>query len=192
VKVFKLLLDKIIVPIIVAISISIVTSIGSKIFTGNWWEWFASVPMIVWVALIVIFIIWIIVIVIRNRIKHLHGDGHSPITILSIPYGEWQDIGKITYAGVIWIVRAPKPSWYELDPEPVSAYDLDLQTPPRCPKCETEIEQTRSFWGGYIWKCVGCGFKKRNSERYIKEKERAEKIARRSYEIQLSKSKRIQ
>jgi len=35
-----------------------------------------------------------------------------------------------------------------------------VETPPRCPKCETELEETRSFWGGYIWKCVNCGFKK--------------------------------
>jgi ribosomal protein L37AE/L43A len=108
---------------------------------------------------------------------------------MSIPYGDWMDVGRLNYAGVIWIVRAPKPPWHQLDAEPISVDDLELQTPPRCPKCETEIEQTQSFWGGYIWKCVRCGFKKRNSESYYREEERAKKIARREFEIHLSQAK---
>jgi ribosomal protein L37AE/L43A len=71
-------------------------------------------------------------------------------------------------------------------------HDLDIDTPPRCPKCETEIEQTRSFWGGYVWKCVKCGFQKRNRESYYREGERAEKIARREFEMFQSKAKRGQ
>jgi len=188
-KVVNFLLDKIIAPILLALLIPVVTGIGSKASTGNWFEWFASVPNQVWITLAAIFAIWILAIAIRYRIKQLRKESHSPISIISVPYGGWRNIGKLKYADVIWIVRAPAPPWHELDPEPISAYDLDLQTPPRCPKCETEIEQTQSFWGGYIWKCVKCGFHKRNRESYYREEERAKKIARRDFEIYQSQAK---
>ena len=183
-KAVNLLLDRIIVPILLAFLIPIVTGIGSKASTGNWLEWFVSVPSPVWITLVVIITLWILVIAIRYRIKHLRKESNPLISIISVPYGNWRDVGKFTYADVIWIVRAPAPPWYELDPKPITPDDLDIDTPPRCPKCETEIEQTHSFWGGYIWKCVKCGFKKRNSESYYREEERVKKIAKREWEIQ--------
>ncbi len=188
-KLLNSLLDKIIIPILLAFLIPIITGIGSKVSTGNWWVWFTSVPTTLWVIVVIIILLWIIIISIRYRVRQLHKDGHSLISIISIPYGGWRDVGKIRYADVIWIVRVPATPWYELDPKPITAYDLDLQTPPRCPKCETEIEQTKSFWGGYIWKCVKCGFQKRNSESYYREAERAEKIARRDFELYQSQAK---
>ncbi|MBA7605771.1 hypothetical protein ES703_12906 [subsurface metagenome] len=191
-KAVNLLLDKIIVPILLAFLIPVVTGIGSKASTGNWLEWFTSIPSQVWITLAIIIALWILVIAIRYRIKHLRKEGHSPISIISVPYGDWRNVGKLKYADVIWIVRAPAPPWYELDPKPITPDDLDVDTPPRCPKCETEIEQTQSFWGGYIWKCVKCGFKKRNSESYYREEERVKKIARRDFEMYQSQAKQRQ
>jgi len=187
-KAVNLLLDKIIVPILLAFLIPVVTSIGSKVSTGNWLEWFATIPSQVWITLVIIFALWILVIAIRYRFKHLRKEGQSPISIISVPYGGWRNIGKLKYADVIWIVRAPAPPWYELNPEPITPHDLDIDTPPRCPKCETELEQAQSFWGGYVWKCVKCGFQKRNRESYYKEEERAKKIARREFEMYQSQA----
>ena len=183
-KAVNFLLDKIIVPILLAFLIPIVTGIGSKASTGNWLEWFANVPIQVWITLIILFALWILVIAIRYRIKNLHKGSHSPVSIITLPYGSWRTVGKLTYADVVWIISAPAPPWYELDLKPINPYDLDINTPPRCPKCETEIEQTKSFWGGYVWKCVKCGFNKRNRESYYREGERVKKIARRECEIQ--------
>jgi len=186
-KAVNLLLDKIIIPILLAFLIPVVTGIGSKASTGNWLEWFASVPSQVWITLVIIFALWILVVAIRYRIKHLRKEGHSSISIISAPYGGWRTIGKLKYADVIWIVRAPAPPLLELEPEPITPHDLDIDTPPRCPKCETEIEQTQSFWGGYIWKCVRCGFRKRNRDSYYQEEDRVKKIAKREWEIQKKK-----
>lgn len=191
-KAVNLLLDKIIIPILLAFLIPVVTSIGSRASTGNWLEWFATIPSQVWITLAIIFALWILVSIIRRRMKHLHKEGHSPISIISVPNGGWRNIGKLEYADVIWIVRAPAPPWYELNPEPITSHDLDIDTPPRCPKCETEIEQTQSFWGGYIWKCVNCGFQKRNRESYYKEEERAKKIAGRKFEMYQSQASNSQ
>lgn len=188
-KVVNFLLDKLFAPILLALLIPVVTGIGSKASTGNWLEWFTSVPSQVWIMLLIIFALWILVIAIRFRIKHLREGGYSPISIISVPHGGWRNIGKLKYADVVWIVRAPTPPWYELDPKPITPHDLDIDTPPRCPKCETEIEQTQGFWGGYIWKCVKCGFKKRNPKSYYREEERAKKIARRDFEMYQSQEK---
>jgi hypothetical protein len=108
-KAVNLLLDKIIIPILLAFLIPVVTGIGSKASTGNWLEWFTSVPSQFWITLVAIFALWILVVAIRYRIKHLRKEGHSPISIISIPYGGWRNIGKLKYADVVWIVRAPAP-----------------------------------------------------------------------------------
>lgn len=182
-KVVNFLFDKIIVPLLVAFLASIIIGIGSKISTGNWWEWFINIPSKVWIIFGAIIFLWIIVVVIRYRLRRIHKDDSPAISIISVPYNGWMNIGKLPYAGVIWIVRAPKPSELDLEPPEITASDLDLETPPRCPKCETEIEQSRSFWGGYIWKCARCGFHKHNRDSYYREEERARKIAKRDWEV---------
>lgn len=188
-KVVNLLLDKIIVPILLAFLIPVVTGIGSKASTGNWLEWFASIPNQVWITIGAIIFLWIIIIAIRSRRRQLHKNDSPAISIISVPYNGWIPLGKLPYAGVIWMVRVPKPLIWDIEPQGISPSDIELEIPPRCPKCQTEIEQSRSFWGGYTWKCPKCGFRKRNSDSYYREEERARKIAKRDFEIYQSKAK---
>lgn len=51
----------------------------------------------------------------------------------------------------------------------------------KCPKCKTELEGKSGFFGGYVMKCVGCGYKKRIGS-YGEESERVVKLARREFE----------
>ncbi len=182
-KAINPLLDKILIPIVLGFLIPIATVVGSKFSTGDWLVWFSNVPIWIWIVIGALITAWIIVIAIRRRISKLREDDHSPIQIISMPDGGWAEAGKIGYAGVYWIVLAPKNPWYELEPKRITARDLDMDTPPRCPKCETEIEQSKSFWGGYVWKCVRCDFQKRNRDSYYREKERALKVVKREWEI---------
>jgi len=89
-----------------------------------------------------------------------------------------QKVGGVDHAGVKWDIVASKPSAYE----PESEYErrlpeiCDVNVPPKCPNCGVELEQTKSRIYGYIWKCVGCGFSKRNTDSYYTESKRALRI----------------
>lgn len=110
----------------------------------------------------------------------------SPIVMIRVPPYGWNKIGEFPYKDVIWEIQAPneyswRGSYSDIEPE-----DIEVKTPPRCPQCKTELEEKRKFWGGYKWECVSCGFTKRNSESWYIEKDRAEKIAKRQFEIKVN------
>jgi len=185
-KIVQFLLDKIVAPLLVVLLTPIIISIASKINTGDWMEWFSLIPNTLWIVFGLVIFLWVIIIAIRSRVKQLQKlDAGPGVFVISTPAFGWITIGKLNYAGVVWRVRAPAPSpWESFNLSMISPSNIEMETPPRCPKCETELEQSHSFWGGYIWRCVGCGFQKRSRDSYYKEGERAEKIARREWEKQ--------
>lgn len=181
-KMAQYLVDKLVIPLVVRVLSSIISiSIGSKIITGDWIEWFYLIPKRVWIIFGMIIFLWVIITVIHERNKQ--GMVLEDLWAVSVtPEYEWITIGKLDYAGVVWRVRTPAPaSWEYFNP---STSSIKVETPPLCPKCETELEESRSFWRGYVWRCVGCGFQKRNRDSYYREAERAEKLARREWEKQ--------
>jgi ribosomal protein L37AE/L43A len=179
-------LDKIIAPLIVALLTPTIVSISSKVKTGNWTSWINHVPKIILIIFALLIFIWIVFIAIRKRIKFIKEENRSPgIFTISNPLFGWIAIGKLDYAGLIWRISAPSPApWESFNPSNISPSRIEADTPPRCPKCETEIEESHNFLGGYVWKCVRCGFRKRNKNSFYKEVDRAEKIARREWEKQ--------
>ena len=185
-RIVQYLLDKIIAPLLVGLLTPIMIGIVSKIKTGDWMKLFGIIPNTLWIVVGLVIFLWIVIIVILGRIKQLQELNAGPgIAILSTPAYGWINIGKLNYAGVIWRVQVPAPAPMEaFNPLKIHPSSIEVETPPRCPKCETELEQYHSFWGGYIWRCVGCGFHKRNRDSFYKESERAEKIARREWERQ--------
>ena len=180
-KIIQYLLDKIVAPLFVGLLLTIIIAIASKINTGDWIEWFGLIPNTWWIGFGLVISLWVIIIAIRNRVKQTHES--DSISFASVPRFGWVPIIGINYAGVGWRIRAPATAPWESSMNYPSS--IDVETPPRCPKCETEIEQSRGFWGGYIWKCVRCDFQKRNRDSYYKEKKRVKKIAKRELESQI-------
>lgn len=169
------LLDKYIAPIIATILSTLILSIASKIYRNNWGDLFKTIPKIYFIIFGFIIVIWILRIS-RKRKRKNKDIGIQVIT--SHTYG-WTQIGKINYKDVIWNVVIPSPSpWNNILNSHINSSILDILIPPLCPKCETEIEENKSFWGGYIWTCVQCNFKKRNKDNIYKESERAKRIAK--------------
>lgn len=185
VKIFRFLLNKIIAPLVVALLTFMIISIASKIDTGDWMEWFGLIPRTIWIIFGLIIFLWIIVIAIRNRFKQMRKlDAGSGAGVLVWPTHGWTVIGKRNYSGVVWRICVPAPSpWRTFDPSRISVSSIDVETPPRCPDCETELEERHSFWGAYIWRCVKCDFKKRSWDSCHKVAKRVEKIARREWEL---------
>jgi hypothetical protein len=78
-------------------------------------------------------------------------------------------LGKFEYSDVIWNVQVPAPDLpysKEYYLSKISPSSISVKRRPRCPKCETELEEEHSFWGGYVWKCVYCKFKKRKKNSF--------------------------
>lgn len=186
-KIIHLLLDKIIFPLLTTLLAPMIVSIISKLNTGDWVRGFSNIPSLAWVIFALFITFWVIVIAIRTRIKKLQ-NLDIPISVIGfVPRYGWVTVGKLRYAGVVWKINAPAPApWESLHTSIISPSRIEVETPPRCPVCETELEQSHSFWGGYVWKCVGAGccFKKRNWDSYYREAERVKKNASRELEKQ--------
>ena len=108
------------------------------------------------------------------------------ILISHTPLCGWVSIGELSFVGARWRVLTPAPlPWDEFDPLAISPSYIEIATPPRCPNCGTEIEESRNFWGKYIWLCVNCKWKVKHSKSYFYESTRAKKIAKRWWEKEL-------
>jgi hypothetical protein len=175
-----------------------ITSLSSKIFTGDWVAVFSaalgSIPFSLIVGAI---IIAVPICFIFLRLRQLKERKSGPL-ILSPPYSPygWDVIAQIPHAGVMWNVVVPRgwrdqlPYSLRASPDPKLIVDfIDIATPPKCPDCTTELEQDRRFLGGYRWRCVNpeCKFKKRSKYDFYREKERALKNAKRFVVSELEK-----
>lgn len=183
-KVITKIIDNFVFPLIVVIFLPTVVSVVSKFYTGNWFNYAKSIPRIYRIMFITIFCLWLLASIIYRRKKlvdELNSD--SFIGFYVIPAYGWIKVGEIQYADLLWNIKVPAPSPWS-DSESINTNRVEADTPPRCPKCKTEIEQSSSFWGGYIWQCVACGYRKKSKGSYYKEAKRVKKIAKRELEKQ--------
>ncbi len=101
--------------------------------------------------------------------------GYGVLTSKFNDYENYITIATIDHSDVKWEIGIPYPGCSNKS-------QLHTKLPPRCPECQTELDQEKSKVGGYVWKCVRCNFKKRNKKSYWDEREGVEKIARRLWE----------
>lgn len=164
------LLAKLLLPFIVALAP--VAGIISYLQSGEWsipaWAWMLS-----GILLVIVGLSWLIILRIKSISKK---NKKSPPMFLFKPPGGWEYLGYEDDIGVYWRVRRPAKSFYSrgLTEDSIESIlnKIDVQTPPLCKKCETELEEKNDFWGTplwgkYIWKCVSCGFKIRSKLRFF-------------------------
>jgi hypothetical protein len=163
--------------VIIAILTPALSTIGSYILKGDPIFWITNSPFRE-ILLGITIVSFIVIVLIRKR--QIESTGPQAFTLSRHGY---QEISSLNYEGVKWRVLAPPRTLWEMTPNKFDLTPKGIRIgPPRCPKCETEIEQTKSFWGGYIWTCPLCGFKKRSGVSYSVIGLRAEKIAQRQME----------
>lgn len=179
--VVKWLLENIVVPILLIVLAPAITTIVSKVSTDDWFKFFSTTPVVVWAILAIILVPWTMY-AIHHRTKHIQEENWSSKPLRFKPSGGWKSIDTVKYADVIWNVRVPVQASTFRRSEVVTRDALDIEIPPRCPKCGTELEQTKNFWGRYVWKCVNCGFHKRNRDDFSREERRVIKLARKQFD----------
>lgn len=176
------LLNNFLYPLLVAFFMPLATILGSQLTTGDYTKWINQIPFLGKVVFIVVIILWLGIILIRKRLKVIEPSG---VGAFSVSRWGYEDIGAIDFGGVKWRVIAPLPPPPSLHRGPdLTPSRIRISTPPRCPVCETKIEESKSFWGGYVWNCPSCDFKKRSWRSYHRVEDSVEKIAQRWVEKQ--------
>lgn len=162
-------------------------SIISKLRTGDWFKYFADYSVEIIVIGSLFFILWIVSLlyyIVLNKIKKRNESSYSPIQ--TPDYG-WKYLKKEEYSGVLWTPRFPL-FW-----EPESEFKLnkhtldflDIEIPPRCPKCKTELLEIKTIFGWYKLKCINCKFAARKIYNISYHANQVERYVRRKIEKKL-------
>ena len=129
--------------------------------------------LIPWYLYVLLFVALLVVVVTqKDRIKQI---GSAPPTPPAL-----QKVDAVAYQGVTWDIVAParhpleKPADYARRLPAIG----EARSPPKCPKCGVELEEKEGWIYGYIWRCVACGFSRRDRDTFLIEAGRAEKIWR--------------
>jgi hypothetical protein len=124
--------------------------------------------------LYVVFIVGLLAVVItqKEKIKQIGSAPPAPPAL--------QKIDAVAFQGVSWDIFAPARHPHEQPADYARRLPRagEARYPPKCPKCGVELEETKGLLFGHTWRCVACGFKKRNRDPFSIEAERAEKIWR--------------
>lgn len=182
------LLEKLVWPILLLALTPAVTLIGSKLQSGDWLAWITQVPSWAFWLFFGIVVLWLALGLVVRRIKHLRTRNLPPLPMaFTIPRWGYVTVGILNYRGVAWRCRIPAPPpWRQLAFETAKSERVDVETPPHCPQCDTELEEQETFFGKYRWICVRCGFVKKNDISFYYEAVRAERLAQVELEKQTS------
>jgi hypothetical protein len=176
----KYVLQTIVRAMLETLGCSLGTAIWSKVQTGDWSALLQQTSWTVWACIGVAFLVFHLV---HGRLRNMRNALPGPILLTSNSFLPRTVVGKVTHAGVVWTIVAPGPLlWHDPQRWTAAPFTIEAVTPPLCPKCGTEIEETPSFWGGVKWTCIACDFRKRNLAATYLEADRAGKIARREIE----------
>jgi len=142
-----------------------VATIGLRLAQFDWFDF----PYIWLVIPISVIVISIIIIIIRFR---QIGSGNIGGLVMGVH--DYPTRYEYPHEGVIWHIGIRDLA--------MSASDVEVKTPPRCPKCKTELGQSKSFWGGRKWKCPRGDFMKKSKKSFYEISKSLEKIVRRDWE----------
>ena len=166
-------------PLIVFVLIQLIGPILSGLTEGK-----IAIPSSVTYTIAALALVWGLLValgkVAAGRRKRARGPGPA------IGHGQLTSVRKVlelTHAGVMWyVVRWHGPNEWADQPIPLDRVALHVQTPPRCPECLTELDQSQRFWGSWTWSCPACDFEVRARQDFELESMRAMKLAKREVE----------
>jgi ribosomal protein L37AE/L43A len=159
-----------------------VVSLISFLKTGEWMSYLKLISFWFWILLVVILVLLFIFRNIFTRVKVVSklNNPNELIKIIRNPPGGWDNLGYEQYQGVLWNVRSPV-NFYRRDFLNGSKIDIDkidIQVPPHCPKCKVDLIQKHRLINGYLWKCVGCRFRKGSKLSFYESSKNVKKIVK--------------
>ena len=189
-KLAEIALEKLIAPLVLLLLTPAATALASKLKTGSWTAAFSAIPVWIYYVVGAAFIFWIVIVLLRRRARHVRHLNEPVVAPFSIPMFGYVQVGELTHHGVRWRMLALSPApWDRFDPQAVSSGRITVQSPPRCPKCDTELEQHARFFGGYRWSCIRCGFHVKARQSFYLEEDRAKRLAESHWNEQFNRRK---
>ena len=153
-------------------------SLGSKVITGEWTQWLRVLPSWAWgVTAVALLIAAAATVAARTGRRPV---SHTVVRARGIQIGGWTINAEGSFHSVSWrYVAAARgvPSLNPPAPEDVDIDSLEVRIPPLCPRCRTELEETRPL-GFFRWTCVGCGWSKLGKRSFYEVAESAERFLR--------------
>jgi hypothetical protein len=153
---------------------AICAAVVSRVFTGSFTRLFLVVPW--WAWTIVILALGLVGVLIVATTRYRVSSRRSATSAVAA----WINVGGsfadyrariATLAGryhnVDWQYRgrAIEGVGSETQPE-IDPDSIEVVSPPLCPNCKTGLQEKPGLVGGHIWRCVGCGWRKRSSENF--------------------------
>ena len=92
-----------------------------------------------------------------------------------------KDFFPLSYAGVTWRIYYPLMEAV-IPPPVVSAENLYVHPTPYCPKCDTELEEKKTFFGKYLWYCCNNDFKKKSKDSFYDLNGKVLKVGKNKFE----------
>lgn len=178
-KIVLSLFNKAVWPLLVLILTPTATLLGGKLQSGKWLGWFGVVPNWLYFAFAGVFLTWLFLALICRRVRKLKRANLPTLPLFyATPMWGHTRVAELKYRGVLWRILARNPApWEEIKVRDLCRAGVEIETPPVCPKCKTELEETETFLGRFRWTCVRCGFSAKNKLSYVHEATRAEKLA---------------
>lgn len=177
------MLNSALTPVLVALFAAFAAPLISWLKTGSFVDIFKEIPLYVWIFSILVIIVWFFGALISKRYSKIKLY-NNPSNRIGVGFSDCdlKTIDEFQYKKVIWEIQYPiAPPWMSCSPN-FSPENIEINIPPRCPTCRTELEEIKSFWRGYKWNCVNCGFKQKNKEDWYTEAERVKKLEKRKLE----------
>ena len=141
------MVSKLVRKIIAALTLPSAGAIG-LIILNIWYEWFTLIPKQYVPLILILFAIPVVIWIVQKTLKKPSSSTY--IASISTPPEKW----RISSHGVHWKITGSRGYYSKINPNTIRS-----QTPPICPKCETELEEEEKY---FIWKwnCPNCSFKK--------------------------------
>lgn len=144
-------------------------------------------PIWLWVSVSIVMAGWFILISL-NRLRSRRQREFESRGSVSYTPDRWEEVDRFTLKGVSWRIRLAL--WSHSDVSNVTPDDFEASFLPRCPRCETELSERPTFWGGFKWYCSSCGSKKRTFSSYEWIADEADKVARRRAKSLIERKRR--
>jgi hypothetical protein len=166
-------------PWVLLVLTPIATLVSSELTSWVWPTWRKTIPSWAYTSFFCACVVIFGVYLIFRRIIRLR-QCHLPTlpSVRSIPAWGYEFVGTLTYKNVRWRLQTPASApWRGFALSGARSARVDVQIPPRCPKCNSGIEEAETFLGSYRWFCLRCDFACKNNVSFYHEAMRAQKLA---------------
>lgn len=178
--------EKIFYPVLSIIIATLIIAIVGQIIKDDWTTYYNYLPKWVWILGIIAFILVNFLTPLKFTKKNKKNN--SVFVAVNNPIFGYQKHSKLRYKNVDWYARFPKRNSWDVDASRIDPEIIEIEEFPYCPNCDNiELDEKKSRFGKYKWKCIGCGFVAKNKLSAKDESKNALKLVKNEYIKNLKK-----